>query len=434
MNGVDRFERELPVALSDVAGAGRPDYLNDILGRTARTRQRPAWASLERWLPMDLATARTPVAGVPWRPIVVVALLALLLVALVALYAGSQRRVPSPFGPADNGVIPYNANGDIFVGDPVTGATRLLVGGDANDYNPVFSPDGTHVAMLRASTNCPKPGEDCPGGEDVVVVPAGGGEARAINGQPLAGIRAMSWAPDSRALYVAQGAYDVSRLVRLAIDGGAPTELATGLEVDWVVPRPPTGDELLLRGFVDGKFGLYRMRADGSGVELLAPENMPGETFDDNQDLNFPAYSPDGATIYYNRLVPSVGIQAWAMDADGSNQRRFNASGPASDWWEGEMAPSPDGKSVVMWRVAPAGMTNGGITVFPADGSGEGRVIGPRLNGTGHWSWSPDSSKVLLNYNDPAEGDQGLIDLATGAFTPLLWQADSEPDWQRVAR
>jgi hypothetical protein len=122
------------------------------------------------------------------------------------------------------------------------------------------------------------------------------------------------------------------------------------------------------------------------------------------------------------------------MDADGSNQHRFNANGPACCWWEGEMAPSPDGKSVLMWRVPPEGSAGGGITVFPEDGSGDGRVIGPRAAGTAHWAWSPDSTRVLLNFNDAAEGDQGLIDLATGTFTTLPWKADSEPDWQRTSR
>ena len=97
---IDRFERELPAALRDVAGSGAPDYLSDILGRTARTRQRPAWASIERWLPMDLATPRAATARIPWRTIGALALVALLLGALLVAYAGSQRRVPAPFGPA----------------------------------------------------------------------------------------------------------------------------------------------------------------------------------------------------------------------------------------------------------------------------------------------------------------------------------------------
>jgi Tol biopolymer transport system component len=356
-----------------------------------------------------------------------------LVVAAVALYAGSQRRLPPPFGPADNGLIPFNANGDILVGDPLTGVTRPLVAGPSNDYGPTFAPDGSLVAFLRASANCPEPGGNCPGGEDVVVVAPDGTGVRAVNPQPLVGIRYVAWAPDSRSLYVSQGDYSTYRLVRLPIDGSGPRELVSGLEVDWIVFRPPVGDELLVRGIVDGAFGLYRMRPDGSDVRLLAPGNIPGEAFNDNQDLNFPSYSPDGSRIYYNKYEGGT-IQAWVTNADGSNPHRFNASGPVSGWWEGEMAPSPDGKWVLMWRVPPEGVAGAAVTLFPADGSGDGVKIGPRVSGTAHWSWSPDSTKILLNYNDPAEGDEGVIDVATRTFTTLPWHADAEPDWQRTVR
>lgn len=52
MTPIDPFERQLPVALTRLADPRTPDYLTDILGRTVRTRQRPAWRSLERWLPV----------------------------------------------------------------------------------------------------------------------------------------------------------------------------------------------------------------------------------------------------------------------------------------------------------------------------------------------------------------------------------------------
>ena len=432
MNPIDRFDRELPTALLDVAGTPATDYLTDILGRTARTRQRPAWASLERWLPMDLATPRAATARVPWRTIGVVALVALMLAALLAVYAGSQRRVPAPFGPAANGLIPFERDLDIYTGDPATGATNLLVAGATNDYGPTFSPDGTSIAFLRAGLDCPDPASDCPGGEDVVVVAPDGTGARAINPQPLVGIGYVAWAPDSRALYVAQGAYGVNRLVRLPVDGTGPQELVAGLTVDWIVVRPPTGDELLVRGFIDGTFGLYAIRADGSHIRLLAGGNIPGEGLNNNQDLNFPSYSPDGSRIYYNRSVAAMDtIQAWVMDADGSNQHRFNPDGPKDGSWEGEMLPSPDGKWIVLWQVQPGGPNR--IARYPADGSGHGQTIGPEIRGTAHWSWAPDSSHILVNPNDASEGGQVLIDPADGSWTAVPWAVNAEPDWQRVA-
>jgi Tol biopolymer transport system component len=431
----DRFEHELPDALSDVAGTGRSDYLTDILGRTARTSQRPAWASIERWLPVDLVTVRAPIARFPWRPILVAALVIALVVAALAVFVGGQRRLPPPFGPAANGLIPYSANGDIFVGDPLTGVTRTIFSDPSNTYIPSFSPDGSHVSFLRASADCPTPGDVCPGGEDIVVADSDGRNAHALSDRPFVGLRIVTWAPDSRRILVGSGPDRSLRLAMLPIDGGPPSVIAEMSDADWAAFRPPAGDELLVRGTVDGQFGLFRMHADGSGRELLVAGATPGETTADNQDLNFPTYSPDGARIFYNRYVDAAQtIQAWVMNADGSSQRRLNGAGPACCWWEGEVAPSPDGKWVVMWRVPPPGQGDSAITIFAADGSGDGREVGPQVKGTAHWVWSPDSTKLLLNFNDPTEGDEGVIDVVTGAFTKLPWNADTEPDWQRTAR
>src|SRR5262245_21681082 len=67
-----------------------PGYLGEVLDRTRTMRQRPAWASLERWLPMAVIT-RPAAAPMPLRFAfyLLVALLAVAL-ALGALVIGSR--------------------------------------------------------------------------------------------------------------------------------------------------------------------------------------------------------------------------------------------------------------------------------------------------------------------------------------------------------
>ena len=137
---------------------------------------------------MDLTTPRAATARIPWRAMGVLALIAILMAAAIALYAGSQRHVPPPFGPAVNGLIPYVVNGDIFVGDPVTGTTRLVVGGPGNDNTASFSPDGTQISFLR----------DMPTGEDIYVARADGSDVRKIMSAPLGGLATVGWTPDQR--------------------------------------------------------------------------------------------------------------------------------------------------------------------------------------------------------------------------------------------
>ncbi|MBF8290665.1 MAG: hypothetical protein HW391_1633 [Chloroflexi bacterium] len=143
----DRFDRELVAALGDLAPLRSPDYLSDILGRTARTRQRPAWASLERLLPMDIATKVAGAMTFPWRRLALIAVLGLLLAVATAIYSGSQREFPAapPFGLAGNGLVAYETNGDIFVSDPVTGAVSPITSGADAERQPIWSPNGTRL-------------------------------------------------------------------------------------------------------------------------------------------------------------------------------------------------------------------------------------------------------------------------------------------------
>jgi Tol biopolymer transport system component len=284
----------------------------------------------------------------------------------------------------------------------------------------MFSPDGTRIAFVRETD----------GGEQVMVVGPDGGEPARLS-PPLFGLSSAAWTPASDGLVFGHGLDDDLRLELFPLDGSGPRSLLDGAWVDWFEYRPPIGDEVVFRAEIDGQWGLYRMRPDGSEIRPLALAEVSG--FPD-QDLNFVSWAPDGSRIFYNRYTPEAEtIQAWVMDPDGSNQRRFNASGPPCCWWEGEMAPSPDGRWVVMWRQPPAGTAGGGMTLFPADGSGEGRVIGPELVGTGTWRWSPDSTRILVNHNDADEGDQVLVDPVTGEWTAAPWNDDATPDWQRLA-
>jgi len=127
MSAFDRSERflvELPEILTDIASPRVPDYVDDLLAQTAATPQRPRWTFIERWLPMG-AIARRPLffPTVPWRTIVTVALLIALLAAAL-IVAGSQSKVPPPFGPARNGALAFG-DGDVYLRDSVTGESQI---------------------------------------------------------------------------------------------------------------------------------------------------------------------------------------------------------------------------------------------------------------------------------------------------------------------
>jgi len=86
MTPIDRFERQLPAALTDLADPRTPDYLIDILGQTARTRQRPAWVNPGRWNPMS---------GLMARPALLAAIAAVIIVLVGGAFLASRRELPA---------------------------------------------------------------------------------------------------------------------------------------------------------------------------------------------------------------------------------------------------------------------------------------------------------------------------------------------------
>jgi virginiamycin B lyase len=95
MTGTDRIDPRLAGLLHDLAGSA-DEPLDEVLRRTAGTRQRPAWTFPERWLPLSATTTRfLPQVGKPWFA---AALVLLLLAAALAVTIGMSQRptVPLP--------------------------------------------------------------------------------------------------------------------------------------------------------------------------------------------------------------------------------------------------------------------------------------------------------------------------------------------------
>ena len=145
----DDLDRLLSAWLDDPYTPPAPHYLGRVLERTRQTRQRPAWASLERWIPMAdkvLQPATTP----PLR-MARLLLIALLVLALagVAAIVGSRLLAPTPVIPqGGSAVFVYStivgdAGGDIYLARADGTDVRRLTSGPGLESTPTWSPDGT---------------------------------------------------------------------------------------------------------------------------------------------------------------------------------------------------------------------------------------------------------------------------------------------------
>jgi Tol biopolymer transport system component len=425
-----RIERSLPAILADLAAGPTPDYIEGVLSTTAQRRQRPTWTFPERWLPMADITSRQAVAPrLPSRMIAVALVILALIASAAAVYVGThQTRLPAAFGPAANGQIPYASSGDIYLGDPVTGESRLLVKSPETESGAVTSPDGTQVAFARdvAGTTL----------ADVFVVGIDGSSLHKVTPEPIDQLQWGAWTPDARHLALIHQVYptegdcptvncSVRRLDLVdAAGGGAVETIATADGMDFVQFRPPDGRELLYRARVDGKWGLFAMDVDGASARQIIAPTVPAE-----MDLSFggAAYSADGSRIFYQHADADGCCRLWVVNADGSNDHEFLPLGPG---WDGEAVPSPDGQWIAYWHNPNDGPAHG-ITVVRADGTGPTIDTGP-TNG-GHWIWAPDSSKILMFQNDVDSANAWLLDPTGGPYTTVPWGSNGDLDWQRLA-
>ena len=414
MSTTDRIERDITVWLGETAAPSVPDYTQDILRQTARSRQRPRWTFLERWLPMSVITfGRVIRPPVPWRTVVLLVALALLLAVTAAVYVGNQRRVPAPFGEAANGLVAYSKGGDIFTVDPTTGARQAIVTGATVDGAPAYSLDGTRLAFSRTTGT----------GSVIVLADADGRNQVVIPMTPLAEVSQAAWSPDGRWIAVAASDGDTSSL--WIVDTFAQTARRTdGLVLDdeALLWRPPDGRQVAVVARESGR-GQLRFALVTPGVDkpdLLAPVGYLGSQF------RAGGWTPDGSQFVYASDPPWG--QVHVVEVDGGRDVQIQPSMAGN----GTIYPrlSNDGRQVLFMEQGPEGKS--WLSVAPSDGSKPAiRVSDLYPDGIGtHYSWSPDDSTIEF---EPNVGPHVLLDPAGGPPSTPPWITEGAESWQRLA-
>ncbi len=358
MTAFDRFEQDLPELMTELAAARVPDYLDDMLRQSARTRQRPRWSALERWIPMGVIARTAPIRQVPWKGIAVAALLILALAAVLTVYVGSrQRTAPPPFGPANNGSVLINQRGDLLSVDPATGVTRDLIAGRDQDDGPLYAPDGRSF-MFRRSTG--EPG--------IWVAAADGSDARRVFDSTGYDLQTVEWSADGKTI-VAMGSDPRLEEVILLVDpaGGATRTLLP--QRDLGNASMPFGRDQLVVRTDDSNHSQFAL-LDPVDPTTLVP--FAASAF----AINEPQLSPDGNRFVYATWEDGLGTggNLHVFDLDTREDVQVTNVNNDNYLWQ---APQfmPDGKSILASRWAADGPFT--LTLVPADGVGPDRAIGP---------------------------------------------------------
>jgi Tol biopolymer transport system component len=284
----------------------------------------------------------------------ITAVLASTLLFLLVLVAPGHAAFPGA-----NGKIAFESNRsgnyEIYAMDPDGTGITPLTQNEASDTQPVWSPDGSKLALIRQFVN--------PSGaqESLFVMNADGtGEFELLSSQ----FRGLTWRPDGQQVGFTAGTscghgscfeFDI---FTINLDGSGMTSLGRTPQlsedaVDW----SPDGGKIAVGGFVfggDASTDIWTVNADGSGFTPLAT----GPANDHN-----PSWSPDGTEIAFDSDRDG-NAEVYVMNADGTNVRRLT-NDPGGD---GAPVWSPDGTKIAfvrdgdIWTMDPDGVNQVKLT------------------------------------------------------------------------
>jgi len=317
--------------------------------------------------------------------VLLVALLAIVFAALVALPAGATVS-------GTNGKIAFGF-GDVFTINP-DGTQVHQIGVPRSTGCPSWSPDSSKILCNVFSENGPQPATANPDGSDFTF----------LNQDLPLDLFCLFWLPDgSRLLCHSEGIpnpADAGLYTVRSSDAGDLVRVTTTLPggFDDGYGYSPDGSRILFTQFDSNRNGtLFSVKPDGSDPVQLSP---PGLSI---IDLDFwdqvgADWSPDSSRVVFAAHKPGgrVTTALFVVNADGTGLRQITPSalGALSAQW------SPN--SALIAFTSGCCRLHEAWVVHP-DGTGLRPVTTPVLDGAVFWTpvWSPDSTKLLLNRQDP---------------------------------
>jgi len=241
------------------------------------------------------------------------------------------------FSASDNGILVFQsgaaAAGTRLTWYDRTGKSLGQVGNQNSYQDPRISPDGRRVAVAAGDP-----------GSDIWVYDLQRNGSMRLTFQANDNYVAPSWSPDGKKIAYSSGMAGSAR-------AGTP---------------------------------IYVRNSDGTGGTLtLAAENAVG--------ANYPEWSADGKTLYYQRLTGALGWSIYAVPLDGSAKPRLVLAPPTPQANIQFFRISPDGR----W-IAYQSNESGRSEIYAASltgGGGKWQVS----NGGGNWiSWRQDSKELFF--------------------------------------
>ena len=323
------------------------------------------------------------------------------------LAAGCGATAPSDVAPTASGPADAPGSSVAVVASPVSSPQPVPPGLIAFDrYDTAFGAEGPYLGSA-------------------LILPDGSGQ------EPLAvpidsDVQGPTWSPEGDSLLInTWSPGELGRPGILALDGSEFTPLdPKGLAdflfcFDW----SPDGSSLVCQIDTDSepdRDGLYLLRIDDLELGRLTESpyhHTVGSAGECGGGDGRAMYSPDGTTIAFVRQKCGTGANPSAdesaaivlMDPDGTDQRELVEQGMVKSHPGGQISWSPDSTSIAYGSqegdLSLVDVETGAITpvTLPAD-VGSHHADGP--------DWSPDGSRLVFSMFTNAQGDTDLYTIA----------------------
>jgi TolB protein len=300
------------------------------------------------------------------RPALLALGIAILIAAATAALQPAQGRAVATTGPAEPAIVfarfqgpPGNEDYEIWTMDRRGASQMRLTFNAVADHDPVWSPDGSHIAWVRYESR------DNGGFSDLWLMDADGSNKHRLT-KDHALISRPSWSPDGTRIAFTRD-YGIS-IIR--VDGTNEHRISAEGSFDFDPTWSPDGGTIAFVSQGAGTFDLFTMRADGSARRRLLRTRglMEGR----------PASSPDGQTLAFDGTYRHTGWQLHLMNRDGTGLRAIVEPTSAGAAW------FPDGSRLAFFGCVVGGECR--LQQVRIDGRGL-RPLG-RIGG--HYDIQPD--------------------------------------------
>lgn len=190
--------------------------------------------------------------------------------------------------------------------------------------------------------------------------------------------------------------------------GGGTAEVT--FHVTCLGPQP---FDIAYAGFDQSSLDIYRINANGLGLTQLTHDGMS----------RYPAWSPDGTTIAFERVKALGPPDIYVMNPDGTNAHLLIADAAEPAW-------SPDGTHIAFTRLTT--INTSVVTVMIAESDGSNPISVMSVAGlSAQPAWSPDGTTLAVTPLGPNIRPLQLVAAQAGAQpVTLVGEGNpSSPSW-----